>query len=171
MGIERHFPPFGWKSPRDILDAALLSVFTKYRWIKLHESLSEGDSLLLPKGFYWVGEWEIDRPPGNGTVSNTGGWAYDAYWVTSWPPSEFKNIKNWKRRFASTRRRRWRRKIAPIEEVNETTNVSRSSSLREGGASSTSETEERHDEDKSQSNLLLTPRMNRKKSTNIRQEG
>ena len=167
---ERHFPPFGWKSPRDILDAC----FTARYSLNIDGSNStnhfpEGDSLLLPKGFYWVGEWEIDRPPGNGTVSNTGGWAYDAYWVTSWPPSEFKNIKNWKRRFASTRRRRWRRKIAPIEEVNETTNVSRSSSLREGGASSTSETEERHDEDKSQSNLLLTPRMNRKKSTNKRQ--
>ena len=100
-------------------------------------------------------------------MSNTGGWAYDAYWVTSWPPNEFKNAKNWKRRFASTRRRRWRRKIAPIEEFDET-NVFPSSSLSEGGASSARESGEKRDEDNSQTNLFFTPSMNRKRNTNER---
>ena len=144
---ERHFPPFGWKSPRDILDAC----FTARYSLNIDGSNStnhfpEGESLLLPEGYHWMGDWEIDRPPGNCTVSNTGGWAYDAYWVTSWPPNEFKNAKNWKRRFASTRRRRWRRKIAPMVKNIDETNVFPSSSLSEGGASSARESGEKRDE-------------------------
>ena len=165
---ERHFPPFGWKSPRDILDAC----FTARYSLNIDGSNStnhfpEGESLLLPEGYHWMGDWEIDRPPGNCTVSNTGGWAYDAYWVTSWPPNEFKNAKNWKRRFASTRRRRWRRKIAPIEEYDET-NVFPSSSLSEGGASSARESGEKRDKYNSQTNMFFTPNMNRKRNTNER---
>ena len=165
---ERHFPPFGWKSPHDILDAC----FTGRYSLNIDGSNStnhfpEVESLLLPKGYHWISDWEIDRPPGNCTVSNTGGWAYDAYWVTSWPPTEFKNAKNWKRRFASTRRRRWRRKIAPVVELDEA-NVSRNSSWREGGASSASETGDGRDGINSQTNLLLTPRMNRNRSAKER---
>ena len=165
---ERHFPPFGWKSPHDILDAC----FTARYSLNIDGSNStnhfpEVESLLLPKGYHWISDWEIDRPPGNCTVSNTGGWAYDAYWVTTWPPTEFKNAKNWKRRFASTRRRRWRRKIAPVVELDEA-HVSRNSSWREGGASSASATGDGRDGINSQTSLLLTPRMNRNRSVKER---
>jgi len=160
---ERHFPPFGWKSARDIFDACFTARFS----LNIDGSNStnyfpESDTFLLPKGYYWVNEWEIDRPPGRCRVSNTGGWAYDTYFVTNWPPSEMKNAKDWKRGFASTRRRRWKRRIAPVEEVSS----SQIAQVASDDLASGSDEKDVHVDDNSQTNLLLTPRLNHRRSNN-----
>ena len=98
---ERHFPPFGWKSPQDILNACFTARFSpNIDGSNSTKHFPESDGFLLPKGHQWAGEWELDRPPGKAVVSKTGAWAYDAYWVTSWPPKENANSKNMRRFFA-----------------------------------------------------------------------